>query len=271
MKTEITTAEFATVLAEWRARHGFTDAEAAAAMGCSYGAFRGWLSQRGLPHPLAMAGVLRQIRDGLNPMMQVRMTSSELATRLKEWRAVHRLNQHQAAFVLDLSKEAVRAWESATQEVYQPMLGEMLIRLNTSVSEATLTAARKRVRPVEPEEVARRLRAWRRKHKAQPRAGCPCADRTGLLHHGSHDLGVGDGPNAAQPPEGPSGKTGASAAGVCETEGCATPGTPPLSEAAARMAQTAGPQPRRCLQSLGRVRGSRQDFPMGERQETAAP
>ena len=165
MKTEITTAEFATVLAEWRARHGFTDAEAAAAMGCSYGAFRGWLSQRGLPHPLAMAGVLRQIRDGLNPMMQVRMTSSELATRLKEWRAVHRLNQHQAAFVLDLSKEAVRAWESATQEVYQPMLGEMLIRLNTSGSEATLTAARKRVRPVEPEEVAKRLRAWRRKHK----------------------------------------------------------------------------------------------------------
>ena len=43
MKT--TTAEFATVLAEWRSHHSLTDAEAAAAMGCSYGAFRGCLTR----------------------------------------------------------------------------------------------------------------------------------------------------------------------------------------------------------------------------------
>ena len=112
-----------------------------------------------------MAGVLRQVRDGLNPMMQVKMTSSELAARLKEWRAIHRLNQLQASLVLDLPTHTVRGWETLRHEVYQPMLGEMLIRLNAPVSEETLNAARKRVRSVEPEEVAKRLRAWRRKHK----------------------------------------------------------------------------------------------------------
>ena len=35
MKTKMTTAEFATLLAEWRASHSLTEAEAAAAMGCS--------------------------------------------------------------------------------------------------------------------------------------------------------------------------------------------------------------------------------------------
>ena len=165
MKTKMTTAEFATVLAEWRARHGLTDAEAAAALGCSYGAFRGWLSQRGLPHPLAMTGVMRQVRDGLNPMMQVKMTSNELAARLKEWRAIHRLNQLQASLVLDLPTHTVRGWETLRHEVYQPMLGEMLIRLQAPIPASVLNEARKRVRPVEPEEVAKRLRAWRRKHK----------------------------------------------------------------------------------------------------------
>ena len=107
--------------------------------------------------------------------------------------------------------------------------------------------------------------------QAQPWAGRPRADRTGLLHHGSHDLGVGDRPNAAQPPESASGKTGASAADMRETEGCAAPRTPPLSETAARVAQTARPESSRCLQGIGRLHRSRQDFPMGERQETAAP
>ena len=163
--TPTTTAEFAIVLAEWRACHSLTDAEAAAALGCSYGAFRGWLSQRGLPHPLAMAGVLRQIREGLNPMMQVKMTSSELATRLKEWRAIHRLNQVQAAFVLNLPRETVRGLESIRHDVYQPMLGEMLIRLESPIPADALNEARRRVRPVEPEEVAKEMRAWRRRHK----------------------------------------------------------------------------------------------------------
>ena len=75
-----------------------------------------------------MAGVLRQVRDGLNPMMQVKMTSSELAARLKEWRAIHRLNQLPAGLMLDLPTHTVRGWETLRHEVYQPMLGEMLIR-----------------------------------------------------------------------------------------------------------------------------------------------
>ena len=163
--TPTTTAEFATVLAEWRARHGFTDAEAAAAMGIPYGTFRGWLSQRGLPNPTALAGVMRQVREGLNPMMHVKMSSFELAVRVKEWRAIHRLSQAQAASVLHLPKNSVRELESVQYQVHQPMLGEVLIRLNAPVSEATLAAARKRVRQADPVEVAKRLRAWRRKHK----------------------------------------------------------------------------------------------------------
>ena len=161
----MSTAEFATLLAEWRARHGFTDAEAAAAMGIPYGTFRGWLSQRGLPRPTAMAGVMRQVREGLNPMMEVKMSSFELAARLKEWRAIHQLSQVQAASVLNLPRNSVREIESAQHEAHQPMLGEVLVRLNAPVDEETLIAARRRARPVEPEEVAKRLRAWRRKHK----------------------------------------------------------------------------------------------------------
>ena len=160
-----TTAEFATLLAEWRARHGFTDAEAAVALGSNYGTFRGWLSQRGLPNPTTLAGILRQLREGLNPMMQVKMSSFELAARMKEWRAIHSLNQVQAARVLNLPRNSVREIESAQYRAHQPLLGEVLIRLNTPVPEETLIAIRKRVRQADPVEVAKCLRAWRRKHK----------------------------------------------------------------------------------------------------------
>jgi len=71
----MTTIEFASLLAEWRERNHFTDAEAAAAVGARYGAFLHWLNGHYLPHYFTQVAVLRQIRDGRDPLVDVRMST----------------------------------------------------------------------------------------------------------------------------------------------------------------------------------------------------
>ena len=61
--------EFSTMLREWRARCGFSDAEAAAALGCRYGTIRHWLAGRTVPAYFTLCAVVRQIREGCDPVL----------------------------------------------------------------------------------------------------------------------------------------------------------------------------------------------------------
>ena len=93
----MTPAEFSKMLCEWRARCAWSDAQAAAELGCAYGTLRHWLRARIVPGYFAMCAVVRQMREGHDPLTDVRMTPAEFARLLKQWRVQHRFSQRQAA------------------------------------------------------------------------------------------------------------------------------------------------------------------------------
>ncbi len=61
------------------------------------GTVRHWLAERIGPGYFTMCAVVRQMRDGHDPLTDVQMTAAELADVLKEWRAEHGFSQRQAA------------------------------------------------------------------------------------------------------------------------------------------------------------------------------
>ena len=85
---------FSTLLREWRHQHGYTDPEAAAALGIGTSTFCRWKNYS-LPDELLVAGVVHRIRQGddLAPVC----VGAELALKLKDWRARHGLNQHESS------------------------------------------------------------------------------------------------------------------------------------------------------------------------------
>jgi transcriptional regulator with XRE-family HTH domain len=173
-------AEFSTMLCEWRARCAWSDAEAAAALGCAYGTLRHWLTARTAPGYFAMCAVVRQMREGHDPLTDARMTSAEFARVLKEWRVQHRFSQRQAAVAIGTTTDVVRGWESKDGAPRQPALGEILRRLRMPVDEDLVKQATKRPRPIEPEKFAGLMWAWRRRCKLN-RVGAAYALRsTGL-------------------------------------------------------------------------------------------
>ena len=158
-------AEFSAMLCEWRARCAWSDAQAAAELGCAYGTLRHWLTARTVPGYFAMCAVVRQMREGHDPLTDVQMTHAEFARALKEWRVQHRLSQRQAAVAIGTTTDVVRDWESKDGAPRQPALGEILRRLRMPVDGELVRQATKRPRPIEPEKFAGLMRAWRRRCK----------------------------------------------------------------------------------------------------------
>jgi transcriptional regulator with XRE-family HTH domain len=164
--------EFSMMLAEWRGRGGFTDAEAAAALGCNYGTFRQWLSGACVPDYFTMVAVVRQMREGRDPLADVRLTAAEFAMMLKGWRAKHGFSQRQAAMAIGCTYGALQGWEKQQHAPRQPALAEIIRRLRMPVDAERVREATKRKRPVEPAEFAARLREWRKRHGlSQAQAG----------------------------------------------------------------------------------------------------
>ena len=156
---------FTKMLAEWRDRHGYSAAEAAAVLGCGTGTVRHWLAERIAPGYFTMCAVVRQMRDGHDPLTDVQMTAAELADALKDWRAEHGFSQRQAAAAIGTTANVLRGWESQDGTPRQPALGEILRRLRMPVDVELVKQATKRPRLIEPQKFAELFRAWRRRCK----------------------------------------------------------------------------------------------------------
>jgi len=166
------TIEFASLLAEWRERNRFTDAEAAAAVGARYGAFLHWLNGHYLPHYFTQVAVLRQIRDGRDPLVDVRITAAEFANTLKNWRAAHGFSQRQAAIAIGTIRDVIGTWEQQEHVPQQPALAEIIRRLRMPVDDERVKLATKRQPVIEAQVFAARLREWRRRRRlTQAQAG----------------------------------------------------------------------------------------------------
>ena len=157
--------EFTTMLREWRARSGWSDGRAAMELGVPYATLRHWLAGRTVPGYFAMCAVVRQMREGHDPLSDVQMTPAEFAGALREWRAEHGFSRPQAGAALGTSGHVIRGWESKGEVPRQPALGEILRRLRMPVDAEMVKQATKRPRPIEPQKFAELLMAWRRRNK----------------------------------------------------------------------------------------------------------
>lgn len=157
--------EFTTMLRAWRARCGWSDVRAAVELGCRYGTMRHWLAGRAVPDYFAMCAVVRQIREGRDPLTAVEMTATEFADTLKRWRAEHGFTQREAGAAIGTCAETIRGWESQDGPPRQPALSEILRRLRMPVDVELVKQATKRPRPIEPTKFAEAVRAWRRSHR----------------------------------------------------------------------------------------------------------
>lgn len=165
-------ADFSTLLREWRADHGFSDPEAAAALGCRYGTFTHWLNGHCLPMPLTLAAMLRQMRDGRDPLVDVCMSPAEFGALVSDWRLRLGLTQREAGYVLGVLRDTLGDWEQQMNVPQQPALAEVLRRLRVPVDVEAVKAATKRPPVIAPQEFAAALRKWRRRHRlTQAQAG----------------------------------------------------------------------------------------------------
>ena len=172
---------FTTMLREWRARCAWSDARAAAEIGVPYGTLVHWLAGRVAPTYFTMCAVVRQMRDGHDPLSDVQMTAAELVNALKEWRAEHGFSQRQASVAIGTGKDVVGGWERGHGIPIQPGLGEILRRLRMPVDAALVKQATKRQPAIEPKKFAELFRAWRRRCKlTQNEAAYAIRSATGL-------------------------------------------------------------------------------------------
>jgi transcriptional regulator with XRE-family HTH domain len=171
---------FSAMLAEWFGRNGFSSADAANVLGCPVVTFRGWLAGRSEPDYFTWCAVERQMREGHDPLSDVRMGTTEFADALKGWRAEHGFTQREAAVAIGAGSETVRGWETQKGCPRQPALGEILRRLRMPVDVDLVKAATKRRKPIEPEKFTELMRAWRRRCKLSRAEAAYALRSTGL-------------------------------------------------------------------------------------------
>ena len=171
---------FNTMLAEWLGRTGFSSADAANVLGCPVVTFRGWLAGRSEPDYFTRCAAERQMREGHDPLSDVRMSPTEFADALKGWRVKHGFTQREAAAAIGTSTETVRGWESQGGVPRQPALGEILRRLRMPLDVELVKQATKRPRPIEPQKFAELMRAWRRRCKLSRAQAAHALRSTGL-------------------------------------------------------------------------------------------
>ncbi len=183
------TINFSTMLREWRHQCGYTDPQAAAALGIGTSTFCRWKNYF-LPDELIVAAVEHRIRQGddLAPVC----VGSELALTLKDYRARHGLSQREAAHALDVKPHTVRGIERGklpsgdVVALHVIRAREILRRMEREPDVAAAKRACAPKPPMTAAEFAARLRLWRKPRRlTQPRAaalitslGVPVADAT---------------------------------------------------------------------------------------------
>lgn len=158
------TLEFSSLLSEFRERHE-TDRAAAAAVGAPYATFLRWLNGHCVPNYFTMVAVVRQVRDGRDPLVDVQMSAAEFAAKLRNWRANHGFTQHEAAVALGVQRDAIPDWETQSRVPQQPALAEVLRRLRMPVDEERVKMVAAPRPLIEPKEFAARLREWRQRYR----------------------------------------------------------------------------------------------------------
>jgi transcriptional regulator with XRE-family HTH domain len=171
---------FSAMLADWLGRHAYSATDAAKALGCPVVTFRGWVAGRSEPDYFTKCAIVRQMRDGHDPLSDVRMSPVEFTNALKCWRAKHGFTQREAAAAIGTSAETIRGWESQAGVPRQPALGEILRRLRMPVDVELVKQATKRPRPIDPEKFAELMRAWRRRCKLSRSQAAYALRSTGL-------------------------------------------------------------------------------------------
>ena len=156
-------SEFAEKLAAWRDSHGYTDAQAAVALGCSYGSFRRWLSKGCKPSQLTMAGVMRRMREGVPTEVQ-RFTPIDLAFQLKRWRIKHGFSQREAAIALQCNMNIILRLERCHLNPSEIAVTELLRRFGYRVNVRQVKEIAKGMPLLSREEFGQKLREWRKRH-----------------------------------------------------------------------------------------------------------
>ena len=156
---------FSAILSEWLGRTGLSSADAANVLGCQVVTFRGWLAGRSEPEYFTRCAVERPMREGHDPLSDVRLAPAEFADALKSWRAEHGFTQREATAAIGAGTETVRGWESQKCCPRQPALGEILRRLRMPVDVDLVKQAVRKPKPIESEKFAEMLQAWRKRCK----------------------------------------------------------------------------------------------------------
>ena len=172
---------FSAMLAEWLGCSGYSSAEAAIVLGCPVVTFRGWLAGRSKPDYFTQCAVVRQMREGHDPLSDARTSPAEFADALKGWRVKHGFTQREAAAAIGTGAETVRGWESQDGVPRQPALAEILRRLRMPVDVDLVKQATKRPKPIEPEKFAELMRAWRQRCKLSRVQAAHALRSTGML------------------------------------------------------------------------------------------
>lgn len=149
---------------------GFTDPEAAAALGVPLSSFCAMKNQRYTGSELSLAEIARRLR-GAAPQ-----PTGDLALALREYRARNNFSLRDAGVALGVSPFTLGEWEHGARP--QPLaVCELFRRLAQPVEPRVVKAAARKQPLVTASELSARLRAWRRAHKLTQRM---CAEALGI-------------------------------------------------------------------------------------------
>lgn len=171
--------ELSFALRSFRDAAGYTDAQAAAALGLSYTTFCQFKCQRSFPKPLLLDEIERRLR-GRRSILNPDPAAAEFAATLVAWRGKGGLSQRAAAMAFGVSVSTVRDLELCVQA---PTPGTLLRLM------PVLTAPP----PAAPPKPSRhdttfgpRLRAWRKASRLDQRQACALlgiSDKATLSHY----------------------------------------------------------------------------------------
>ncbi len=171
--------EFADALKRWRVKHGFTQREAAAAIGTSAETVRGWESQDGVPRQPALGEILRRLRMPVDVELVKQATkrpkpieAEKFAELMRAWRRRCKLSRVQAAHALRSTGLATTArtlwtWETARALPQRPLAVLELIHGPLAVNPPKPKPA-----IMEPRQFAALLSRWRRGHRLTQAKAC---------------------------------------------------------------------------------------------------
>lgn len=172
--------ELSIALREFRDATGYTDAEAAAALGLSYTAFCDLKNQRSSPKPDKLAEIARRLRGQSTRKHNANAAAADFAEKLSAWRESGGLSQRDAGTALGVTAATVHAWE----HLIKAPGPRTLIRVLPILCAPPPTPAAKPSR-LDP-AFGPRLRAWRKASRLTQAEACALlqiSDKATLSHY----------------------------------------------------------------------------------------